>query len=175
MRRLMLLRHAKSDRTQPGLRDHDRPLNERGRAAVPRIGAYMARHRLMPGRVVVSSSARTRETWALLAAAFAKRPPAVFEGRIYEAGPEAILEVIGETPAKIRSLLVIGHNPGLQVLALTLVGTGDAEARRRLAEKFPTGALAVIDFKLDDWRRLGPSTGALERFIAPRELAAAAD
>ncbi len=175
MRRLMLLRHAKSERAQPGLRDHDRPLNARGREAAPLLGGYMAQHGLIPDRVVVSTSARTRETWALAAAVFADPLAAIFEDRIYEAGPEAILDVIGETPDEVRSLLVVGHNPGLQTLALTLAGSGGSEARQRLRDKFPTAALAVIDFARANWGRLRPGTGRLDRFVAPRRLAASID
>lgn len=171
----MLLRHAKSDRAQSGLRDHDRPLNARGREAASLIGVYMAHHRLIPDAVVVSTSMRTRETWAFTAPAFADRPDTVFDNRLYVARPEAILEVIGETQPEVQALLVVGHNPGLQALALTLVGSGDTQARQRLQDKFPTAALAVIDFAADDWSRLRPSTGRLDRLIVPRALAATID
>jgi phosphohistidine phosphatase len=118
---------------------------------------------------------RTRETWTLIAPAFADRPDAVFDSRLYEARPEAILEAIGETQPEVQALLVVGHNPGLQALALTLVGSGDTQARQRLQDKFPTAALVVIDFAADGWSRLRPSTGRLDRFVVPRTLAAAID
>ena len=111
MRRLLLLRHAKAERSQSGGRDHDRILTERGRADAKKLGAYLARHGFVPDRAVVSTAARTRETWALLATAFGKAPPVSFEDGIYEATPQAILQVIKETGPKTGTLIVIGHNP----------------------------------------------------------------
>src|SRR5471032_2500933 len=121
MRRLLLLRHAKAERSQPGGRDHDRVLAERGRADAKKLGLYLARHDFVPDRAVVSTAARTRETWALLATAFAKVPPASFEDRIYDATPEAILLMIKDTGPETGTLLVIGHNPSVQELAALLV------------------------------------------------------
>ena len=97
MRRLLLLRHAKAERSQPGGRDEERPLTDRGRADAARLGAYLVRHRLVPDLALVSSAARTRETWHRAAAAFENAPPAHFEERLYGAAPEAILQVIRET------------------------------------------------------------------------------
>src|SRR3954468_24768365 len=97
MRRLLLLRHAKAERSQPGGRDHDRVLAERGRADAKKLGLYLARHGFVPDRAVVSTAVRTCETWALLAAAFVKAPPVSFEERIYEASPQAILAAIKDT------------------------------------------------------------------------------
>jgi phosphohistidine phosphatase len=175
MRRLMLLRHAKSDRSTPGARDRDRPLDARGKAAAPRIGAYMARHDLVPDRVLCSSARRTEDTWSLVAAAFAKPPMVEFDNRLYDASADTILDVVRKTGADIHSLLVIGHNPGLQDLAGLLIASGDVEARERLREKFPTAALLVIDFAFDDWRKLHRRAGRLDRFVTPRSLASATD
>ena len=202
MRRLMLLRHAKSDRP-PGTPDHDRPLNRRGRDEAPLIGTYLAHNGLLPDRVLCSTATRTRETWDLVAGALAaagaaegrqrasanhdgaggsrkarpshRRPPVDFEARLYEAAPQAILALLRETAPKVHSLLVIGHNPGLQETALTLIAAGDVDARERLHEKFPTSGLAVIDFALDEWTKLHVRSGRLDRFIAPRQLAAEPD
>ncbi len=175
MRRLLLLRHAKSERLTLGADDMARKLNSRGRDDAPKIGMYMARHGLVPDRAMISPSARTRETWDLVAAAFPKRPPHVFDERLYEAGPEAILEVIRECRKAVPTLLVVGHNPGLQELAKLLIAAGDADARQRLSEKFPTAALAVIDFPFDDWAKLHPHAGRLDHFVSPRSLAAATE
>lgn len=170
MRRLMLLRHAKSDWSEAGQRDHDRELAARGRAAAPRIGAYLAERALVPDCVLVSTAQRTRETWKLVAAALPARPKAAFDKRIYEADPDDILDVIRETPSRCQCLLVIGHNPGLQELALMLVKDGRQDDLDRLAAKFPTAALAVIDVPIDDWASLQARTGRLESFISPRGL-----
>ena len=97
MRRLMLLRHAKTERAEPGERDRDRKLTKRGRADAPLIGAYMARHRFIPDLVLVSPAQRTVETWALVEAAFSKAPKVVKNDRIYNAGTETLAELIRET------------------------------------------------------------------------------
>lgn len=175
MRRLMLLRHAKSERATPGSPDRDRKLNGRGRADAPTMGAYMARHGLVPDLAVVSAAARTRETWALVSAAFATPPPTLFEERIYETGPEALFAVIAETRPETKFLLLVGHNPGLHELAAVLIASGDVEARQHLGEALPTAGLVVIDLAFDDWNRLHPHAGRLERFVTPRSLAAATD
>lgn len=175
MRRLLLLRHAKAERSQPGERDYERVLAERGHGDAPRIGRYMARHGFVPDLAMVSTSTRTRETWALCEPAFKRAPPATFEDRIYEATPQAILGVIKETDADVGTLLVVGHNPGLQELAALLVASGDIEARQRLKEGFPTSALAVINFAVDDWSGLHPHAGRLEHFVTPRMLASETD
>jgi phosphohistidine phosphatase len=170
MIRLLLLRHAKSDWSRPDLPDRDRPLNARGREAAPVIAAHILNRELIPQRALVSTAVRTRETWKLMIPFFPRKPETMFEARLYESSPHAILSVIQETPASIRSLLVLGHNPGLQTLALALVGAGDAQARDNLAEKFPTAGLAVIDFITGPWSALRPGTGKLERFVTPRGL-----
>lgn len=175
MRRLLLFRHAKSERLTFGADDLERRLSERGRQDAPKIGAYLVRHGLIPDLVIVSPAARTRETWQLAAAAFAKKPLEVFDERIYEAEAQAIMQVIRECGQTVPTLLVVGHNPGLQELANLVVASGDLEARQRLNEKFPTAALAVIDFTLDDWTRLHPHSGRLDHFVSPRSLAAATD
>jgi phosphohistidine phosphatase len=134
------------------------------------MGAYLAENDLVPQRAIVSSAVRTRQTWTLMTPAFSRKPKATFEQRIYEASPHTILSVIKETPASVKSLMIVGHNPGLQSLALALVGSGDDEARDALARKFPTAALAVIDFPGGDWQALRPGTGILERFVTPKSL-----
>jgi len=175
MRRLMLLRHAKSDWTRAGARDHERTLAARGREAAPRVGAYMVHHGLNPDLVLCSTAVRARETWDLVAKAFAPKPSVVFEERIYEAGANALLEVVRETKSGVHALLLTGHNPGLHDFAQRLIASGDTDARQRLTEKFPTGALAVIDFAVDDWRNLHQRSGRLDRLVVPRMLEAATD
>jgi phosphohistidine phosphatase len=175
MRRLLLLRHAKSDWSEPGTPDRDRPLNRRGHEAASKIGTYLARHRLIPDSVLCSPAARARDTWALVAGELPDMPPVSLDERLYEAEPEAILEVLRETKPGIRSLLVVGHNPGLQELTSLLIASGDLEHRERLREKFPTAGLVVIDFAVKAWSRLHPRSGRLERFVVPRMLAAATD
>jgi phosphohistidine phosphatase len=170
MRRLFLLRHAKSDWNTAGARDHDRPLAPRGREAAPKMGAYMASHALIPDLVVSSTAARARETWDLAAQAFAEPPRVVYDERLYEVDADLILTVIKETDNDVHTLLIVGHNPALQELAQLIVSSGDRTMRRRLAEKFPTGGLVVIDIPVDDWGKLRPHTGRVDRFVVPRSL-----
>jgi phosphohistidine phosphatase len=175
MRRLLLLRHAKAERSQPGGGDHDRVLAARGRADAKKLGAYLARHAFVPDRALVSTAARTRETWELLAAAFAKVPPADFEDRIYNAPAQTLLQAIKENGPQTGTLLVIGHNPGLQELATMLIATGDIDARERLGEEFPTSALAAIGFAAETWAGIHAHGGRLEHFVTPGWLATATD
>jgi phosphohistidine phosphatase len=175
MRRLMLLRHAKAEPAGSGMRDFDRALAPAGRAAAPRIGAYMAGRALVPDLTVCSPAKRARETWDLAAGAFRDHPPTREDRRVYEQDADGLLDLVRQTPANIQVLLLVGHNPSLADLADLAVATGDPLARERLAEKMPTGALAVIDFPLDDWSKLQPRSGHLDRLVTPRALESASD
>lgn len=175
MRRLLLFRHAKAERSEPGTEDRARRLVERGQKDAATVGAYMASHALVPDRVVTSPSARTRETWKFAAPAFRPAPPATPVDSLYDATPQDILGVIKGTPATTQSLLILGHNPGLHAVALMLVASGDVETRERLREKMPTCGLVIIDFAFEDWGKLHPQSGRLERFVTPKSLAAAAN
>ncbi len=169
MRRLMLLRHGKTERAEPGGRDRDRKLTKRGRADVPLIGAYMARHGLIADLALVSPAKRAMETWELVAACFAKPPKVESEERIYNADAKKLIAVLS-APRATHSLLVVGHNPGMHDLAVQLIASGEAKARERVSEKLPTAALVVIDLAFDDWSLLHPQAGRLERFVSPRLL-----
>lgn len=175
MRRLLLLRHAKSDWSEPGAGDHERPLNRRGREAAPRIGAYLRRHRLMPDSVLCSTARRTRDTWALVAAEIPDAASATYVERIYEATPRTLLDILRNAEPGGAALLVVGHNPGLHELATQLIASGDLDDRERLREKLPTGGLVVIDFAIAEWSKLHARSGRLERFVVPRMLEAATD
>src|SRR5258708_36889980 len=109
--RLLLLRHAKAEKAEAGASDLARRLTARGRSDTALIGAYVARHELIPDAAIVSTARRTRETWECLAAAFPRMPPVTFEERLYNAGTDAILAVVKATAPSVRSLLIIGHNP----------------------------------------------------------------
>jgi phosphohistidine phosphatase len=170
MRRLMLLRHAKSDWSAAGQHDSERALSARGRGAAALMGRYMAEQGLVPDKAVVSTARRTRETWELLAPAFRRQPAFVYERQLYEGSPESMLEIARSADPTVHTLLMVGHNPGMEEFAEMMVGAGNAAARDRMDEKFPTGALAVIDFPTDDWREVGPGKGRLDRFVPPRSL-----
>jgi phosphohistidine phosphatase len=175
MRRLILLRHAKAERSEPGMSDNSRALIDRGRKDAAKIGGYMAGHGLIPDRVLISSAARAQETWKHAAGAFRPAPDALSAERLYDATPHTILAVIKDAPANAHTLLIVGHNPGLHGLAVMLVASGDIDARERLREKLPTSGLVIIDFAFDDWSKLHPQSGRLERFVSPKSLEAAAN
>lgn len=170
MRRLLLFRHAKAERSIPGGADRDRSLIDRGRKDAARIGAYMAGHALFPDRVLVSPAARAQETWKHAAKAFRPAPAATSAEKLYDATPHAILTAIGDVPNSAHTVLVIGHNPGLHELALMLIASGDVDARESLREKLPTSGLVIIDFAFDHWDKLHPRSGRLERFVTPKSL-----
>jgi phosphohistidine phosphatase len=174
MRRLMLLRHAKTERAEPGQRDRDRKLMKRGRADAPSLGAYMEHHGLIPDLALISPAARAQETWDLAADAFAKPPRAQTDDRIYSAGPHKLLQVVAE-PRRANKLLIVGHNPSLHEFALQLIASGDVEVREQLREKLPTSGLVVMDLPIDDWADLRPHSARLERFVTPRLIGAATD
>jgi phosphohistidine phosphatase len=174
MRRLMLLRHAKTERAEPGERDRDRKLTKRGRADAPVVGAYMAHHGLIPDLALVSPTTRTQETWTLVAAAFDRKLRAEVDERIYNARPQKLLEIIS-VPRKARTLLIIGHNPSLHEFALQMIASGGVEGREQLREKLPTSGLVVMDLPVDDWQFAHPHAARLERFVTPRLIAAATE
>ncbi len=173
MRRLMLLRHAKSA-WPAGTADLDRPLAPRGREAAPRIGRYLADEGLVADLVLVSPARRAQETWNLVRGS-ATDAEVRTEPRIYEAPPGRLLEVVQEVDPGVRTLLLVGHNPGFEGLAKLLVGHGDRYAFARLAQKYPTAGLAVLDFSVDSWREVEPRAGCLDRFVTPKTLGAEAD
>lgn len=172
MRRLLLLRHAKSDRPA-GVADPDRPLNERGVAASHLMGSYAARHNLIPDRVLCSTSRRTRETLAGMAPQWPSAVDVIYDERLYASSPKTILAIVREQDAAIETLMVVGHNPELPAVAEILIASGDVALRERLREKFPTCALAAIDFAATAWSRIHEHSGRLDRYVTPRSIAAA--
>ncbi|WP_077968260.1 SixA phosphatase family protein [Ensifer adhaerens] len=167
--RLMLLRHAKSA-WPDGVADIDRPLGERGRKAAPLMGDYMARHKLVPDLALVSTAKRAQETWNLAAAALPSGIAVENTRAIYEVDASQILSALRANDPAVRTLLIVGHNPGMEDLAHELVGSGDADLRMRMADKFPTAALAVLEFEAAGWRALHSGGARLVRFVTPRSL-----
>ncbi|MDX8466284.1 histidine phosphatase family protein [Mesorhizobium sp. VK23B] len=169
MRQLIILRHAKSSWDDPKLADFDRPLGPRGLKTAPLIGRELSRRGWLPDLALVSPALRTRDTWRLIAAELPKHVPAEFSEELYEAAAGAILARVRQ--AKAKSLLVIGHNPGLQSFTLRLAGAGsDADVFRKIEVKFPTGALARFTVK-DGWANLEFGGARLTDFVRPKDLA----
>lgn len=175
MKTLYLLRHAKSDWSRPGLEDFERPLAPRGIAAAPRMGRAMAARGWRPAAVLCSAARRARETWDRLGPALLgdadHEPPVAVRKDLYGAAPAALLAAVRGSDDDWESLLVIGHNPELEALAAALCGEGsDAEALEALRRKYPTAALAVLEFDVVRWRDVGPGRGRLAAFLRPKDL-----
>ncbi len=134
------------------------------------IGRYMAREGLVPDLALISNARRTQETWDLIRQELGGVEACRDCSAIYEASAEKILDVVKQTERVATTVLVVGHNPGLQDLAGILAGSGDEDAMQDMASKFPTAALAVIEFETADWRSLSGGCGHLERFVKPRSL-----
>ena len=161
MKRLILMRHAKSSWKEAGLNDHERPLNGRGRRSATALGAWLRDQKYIPDQILSSSSARTRETWERLGLVGA---PAFLDG-LYHAGPDRMLTALRDADGAV--VLMLGHNPGIAEFAQDMVA--EAPDHARFAD-YPTGATLVVDFDIDDWSQLELGTGRPRDFIIPREL-----
>ncbi|MBB4301848.1 phosphohistidine phosphatase [Rhodobium orientis] len=170
MPRLLLLRHAKSSWLNPSLDDFDRPLNERGRAAAPVMGMYMAREGFKPDHVLCSSSRRTRETLACVLPHFKGEETVAFRDDLYDSSEDSYLEIIREHGGNAGNLLVVGHNPATRETARTLIAAGSKDLRARIDEKYPTASLTVIDFDVPTWADILPRSGRIAAFMRPRDL-----
>lgn len=178
MRQLLLLRHAKSSWDDPSLPDHARPLNPRGRRAAAAMAQAIRELGLSPDVVLVSSARRTLQTLEQVRPAFESGTLVEPMDALYLAPWQGLLALLREAPETARSVMVIGHNPGLHDLAMALTGAaaqagGNADAQR-LAEGYPTAALAEFSIALP-WRLLEPGGARLVRFLMPRDLAAAGE
>ena len=174
MKRLILLRHAKSSWDDTVQRDFDRPLNAKGRRAAEAMGRRMRDLGIEWDRAVASPAARVIETLAAASTGYGAEIEPEWDKRAYLASEATLLDIVHEAPDGARSLLLSGHNSGLEDLALLLVpDRADDELRALLEEKYPTGSLAVIEFDVDSWAEIAPASGRLVRFVRPRDLDAA--
>src|SRR6266567_7135396 len=183
-RKLVLFRHAKS--AWPDVPDHDRPLARRGIRAAPVMGRWLRDAGLVPDQVLCSTARRARETWQFAQAGLAATPPVSFEDRIYDATATELLALIREVPPATGTLLLIGHNPAIEDLALMLAaapdaarpstarpgsGTASSGDLERMRAKFPTAAIAVLQ-PAETWRALAQGRARLTAFVTPRDLPA---
>jgi phosphohistidine phosphatase len=174
MRRLMLLRHSKTENDAPSGRDQDRRLDNRGRSDAAEIGGWIARHPPFPGLVLVSPAIRAHQTWEIAWEAIKDLvpvPQVELVPDLYGADPAQLLQTIRDaSSADPKRLMLIGHNPGMHELALALAGSGDGAARKALADNLPTSGLAVFDFEIDDWADVAFRRGRLVLFVSPKLL-----
>jgi phosphohistidine phosphatase len=174
MRRLLLLRHAKTETDAPSGQDQDRRLDDRGRRDAAELGGWIGRHPPFPDRVLVSPAVRAHQTWEIAREAMqALAPQSQVEllPELYGADPTQLLQIIRHAcVTDPHRLMVIGHNPGMHELALTLTGSGDATARKALEDNLPTSGLAIFDFAIDDWNDVAFRRGRLVLFVSPKLL-----
>ena len=161
MKKLLLLRHAKSSWDDPGLADFDRPLNERGRRAAPLMGKFLRNENIGIDLILCSPAQRTRQTIALVTKAARLDAPLRFDERIYEATLDTLVEVVSQIEESAVSVMLVGHNPGLEQLLFYLTGED---------ERMPTGALAELALDVEKWSKTHEGCAQLERFTRPRQL-----
>jgi len=160
MRTLFLLRHAKSSWKNKDLPDFERPLNSRGRKAAETMAAVLKQQNVSPELILSSCAVRARETIEIILRSIKVKPDLRFDERIYEAPPARLLEVITQIDKGVQTVLIVGHNPGLEELVSLLTGKD---------ETMPTAALAKISFKVSNWANTGDKGGVLEWLIRPKE------
>ena len=162
MKTLLLLRHAKSSWNNPALDDHERPLNKRGRRDGPRMGELLRQHGLIPELVISSDAVRARLTAEAVTEAARYAGEILLDQHLYMASPAEILSVLSKIPGSADTVMIVGHNPGLEELVEQLTGE---------QQDFPTAALAQIVLPIDQWSDLKLSTrGTLVGHWRPKEL-----
>ncbi|MFK7944751.1 MAG: histidine phosphatase family protein [Paracoccaceae bacterium] len=170
MKKLILLRHAKSSWDDPSLDDHDRPLNRRGKEAAPAIGSWLAYRKHAPDLVLCSSAVRTRETVRGVRKTIPHLPDPVIERALYHASPCEMRERLNLIATDIDCVMLVGHQPGLGTLARKLSDGRENRRCRRAFQHFPTAAAAVLEFEVEDWAELDFGTARFVDFAKPREL-----
>jgi phosphohistidine phosphatase len=161
MKRLFVMRHAKSSWNDANLADFDRPLNDRGLEAAPFMGRLMARRKFTPDVILSSPAKRARQTAELVKESAGWNAEVRFNDAIYEASPITLSRVVADLPNDVSSVMVVGHNPGMEGFIRVLTGR---------IEAMSTAALAVIDLAIDEWSQIGAGTGRLVEVIRPKEL-----
>jgi phosphohistidine phosphatase len=167
-RRLILLRHAKSD--WPDVPDRERPLAKRGRRDAPVVGRWLRRHGYLPDVVICSIARRTRQTWERVAPELGGSPSVTFEPRAYAASAQTLLYLVRELPGTCQTAMLIGHNPAIEELASDLAeAPAAAGAPPSPGLRFPTAAVAVLEFT-GDWPDLAPTQARLLSFATPASM-----
>jgi phosphohistidine phosphatase len=174
MRRLFLIRHAKAE-TAIGQDDYERSLTERGRADARRVATALAARGLLPDVLIHSGALRTKQTAEIFAAQSPHRVRLEDELALYDATRAMLLERTRALSDTTGSVGLVGHNPGIAEVASIFAGSGDDPELRRMAAKYPTCAVAVIDFASDRWDAVDRKSGALRLFVTPGELEDATD
>lgn len=174
MRRLLLLRHAKSSWDATDLDDAERPLAARGMRSAPLIGRHISGRGLVPDLVLCSTAERAKQTLELVTAewerAASDQAKVAMRASLYLASVVELLAAVRRVDDVVESAMIIGHNPGLASFAAQLASRGDPHGMKSMTKKFPTAALAVIDLEVDGWKAVASGTGYLQSFVRPKDL-----
>lgn len=170
MRKVILVRHGKSSWADPGLDDHDRPLNPRGRSASPVIARWLAERGHRPEMTLCSSARRTVETEELMRAAVPALPQPLVEAGLYHASPQQLLERLRALDDAVSVAMLVGHNPGLSATARKLSAAPVRPRCARAFEHFPTAAAAVFVLPIERWRDAAFGEAEFTDYARPREL-----
>jgi len=166
MKRLILIRHAKSSWSNGALSDMERPLNARGMAVAARIGVWLSNSGRTPGQVISSTAMRCRQTWEGIAAGLKNPVTPKFDDALYLAEASTMLGMV--QGAHADTVLLLGHMPGIGELAHDL--RQDPPPHFEPFTKYPTGAVTVLDFRVKEWRALSPGSGILDVYATPDEM-----
>lgn len=166
-KRLILTRHAKSSWDDPLTPDHDRPLNDRGKAAAADLGEWLASRGYIPSEVLCSDALRTRKTWSGIAPALPGTAILSIKPALYNAGTDVMLAVLKH--ATTDTVMMIGHNPGIAEFAQRLVSKAPLNSE---FQRYPTGATLVLEFDISNWGDIAAGKGTVLDFVVPREFAA---
>jgi phosphohistidine phosphatase len=168
VRRLWLLRHAKSSWDDPRVEDHDRPLSERGRRAAALMAEHCERAGVRPDLVLCSSAVRARETLSGVLPGLGASLQIAIEDGLYTFEARAVLDRLREIPDDVASAMVVGHNPAMEVATARLAADGDA--LERVLAKYPTAGLATLDLDVETWSDVATGCGHLDAFVTPADL-----
>jgi phosphohistidine phosphatase len=169
MRRLLLLRHGKAAQQCAG-GDRERPLTRKGLEDARRVGEFLAAEGMTPELAVASNARRARQTLERVIEAFPVHVTQLIENTIYSATVDHLLDILRQSPDKVATMLVVGHNPGFSELADALAGSGDLDEIKRMRVKFPPAALAILDFENGEWADVARGAARLRRFVTPADL-----
>lgn len=167
---LTIVRHAKSSWGDSGLADFDRPLNNRGRDAARRVGEELKKRGFRFDLVIASPARRVRETLDRMEKGYGEQLPVEFDDQVYGASEQALFDLVRRIPERAHAPMLIGHNPGLQELLLALTSDDNGGLRARVKAKFPTAAVALIDFPVPRWDEVGVGSGSIRELILPKQL-----
>lgn len=167
MKKLILMRHAKSSWSESDITDIERTLGERGRKGADVIGQWLAGENLKLDQAIISTATRCQETWARVSSSLTAQPDVLNEAALYMAGTDGILDIIRNN-AKGDTVLIVGHQPGIGALAREL--RIDPAPHHATFDKYPTGATTVLSLPIDDWAALDYGIASLDTYITPKDL-----